>query len=1263
MIRYSLLIIKILFIILFSLTLKAEVPEQPAVLETEKPAQESAKVEESQPVIKDAEPQVEEAQPVIQDTAPQAEEVPSISEVKAPEEEVERVLSPEEKAMQDIEPSFVPKDEKVLEIFLLNKVVEDNESAIKKQKEEKIAVRNRLIKNYQQNLELYTKRALFDKEKTYDKALQDSILAYEKAIKHNPNNQVFTPDALYNYGWMSFDIDEKEYFRKLALYSDAKEKGIDTVEYPEENFSRTITAYKTLIKNYPKFRHIDNVYYLYALSLWYEGDFYKAVKYFQQLIAKYPKSKFVEEVWFRLGEYFYDMDEYDNAINAYNKVAKNKKSPLYDKAIYKIAWTYFQKDNYDLAIENFVKLLRLFYAKDSQITDSSMREEVIRYIVKSFSEKQNIGTQKSLSKNKEEQKELAEQEGALLAKSVYDYFVRLKKPAFTRDIMLEVAKQLLDESKLIGAINAFELAIKLAPKNPDNPRIDSQIVDVYQEAGELEKARKKNIDIIKRYGQRSRWVKSQKPSSDGAKFARDAVRDAMLSLAVYYHKTGKELMAEGKDENKGAAKLNFKKAADLYIRYIKEYPEKEDTYKAIFYFAESAYELRRFKTALDAYKLLKDYPLPMPGTFRADAVFNIVFTYRNVLEQAAKRNKFKTIDFDNLTSKSVGKEAEEIPKMGTDYLEAIDEFLSVAPNDERAPILYFHAAAIFYVYGQLEESQSRFFFIIDKYPQSAAASVAARLLIDEAVSKEDWVKVAELSKRFREQDLGGQGKDFARIEGNARFKIARAVFEEANNLFKADQINDAKDKFKESAALFGVLLQEDPQNPYADIMIFNTAQAIVKSGSSSDALPYYRKLYKEYPQSEYAASARFQEAFLLEKMLKFTDAAKAYDGIIKQDPKSESAGDAMLNKALLYEAAGDLKNASDSFIEFANKYPSREEAGVALLTAASLYKQMGQQAKQIAMLEQFIKKYNSVESKSSEVIEAMVSAADTYNDLAVKTSNVAQKKQYEKSRDTYYRSAVTRYNPEKDSAIAAFYVAKTQLYLEKPEQDSFKKLTINARTGKAQGEQLTVMMKKLQELSQKNENIIKAYAQPVWNAESMYRIGELYAHLAKTLVSAPCPRDVAAIDDYACDEYIVLLEDKAAVLEDKALDAYKQAYEIALSAYDSPPKMLDNILLALSKLKPGQYQKLGDVIVERHTYGLSGQGRMLSTSKMASILHPKEKDPDLITLEDETKEEEDAQKESEEKDTEEEVEEEQNEDEEDDNEEEDDDDDEDEDNE
>ena len=346
--------------------------------------------------------------------------------------------------------------------------------------------------------------------------------------------------------------------------------------------------------------------------------------------------------------------------------------------------------------------------------------------------------------------------------------------------------------------------------------------------------------------------------------SKDAVRDAILWLAVYYHKQGKEFATREDKESKKISQINFKKAADLYLRYIKEYPEKEDDYKAIFYFAESSYEIRKFKTALEAYRLLKDYPLPIPGTFRADAVFNIVFTYKNVIDQAIKKNKFKNIDFDNVTSKIVGKEQEEIPTIGIDYINSIEEFLNVVPYDERASILYFHAASIFYVYGHLEEAFKRFFVIINKYPQSDAALVAARLLIDDAVSKEDWNKVLELAKEFKQSDLGGQASDFARIEGNARFKIAKSVFEEAAKLFQDEKINDAKEKFRESAKLYVELLNDDPKNPYADIMIFNTAQAIVRSGSSADALPYYRRLYKDYPQSQYASSARFQEAFLLE---------------------------------------------------------------------------------------------------------------------------------------------------------------------------------------------------------------------------------------------------------------------------------------------------------------------------------------------------------------------------------------------------------------
>ena len=112
------------------------------------------------------------------------------------------------------------------------------------------------------------------------------------------------------------------------------------------------------------------------------------------------------------------------------------------------------------------------------------------------------------------------------------------------------------------------------------------------------------------------------------------------------------------------------------------------------------------------------------------------------------------------------------------------------------------------------------------------------------------------------------------------------------------------------------------------------------------------------------------------------------------------------------------------------------------------------------------------------------------------------------------------------------------------------------------------------------------------------------------MVKAPCPRDVAIVDEFACDEYLVLLEDKAAILEEKALTAYKQSYDIAMSTYDAPADLIDSILSGLNRLKPGQYQRVGSLIDKPKATESYGHGRMLSTGQMASDLHPDERDPD-----------------------------------------------------
>lgn len=1195
---------------------------------------EATQIAQSEPVQPADEAPPPQAEPVI-------EPVPEVIEEPKPEElppPPPAEVSPEVKLMQAIEPGFIPKDDRAVQLFLLQKIVADNKDALDKKMEQADQTRDNFSRKFREDLSRVVAERISAIDAKLDASIDEAIRHFENAVKHHPNNKTFRAEALYRLGLYYFERDEKDYFDKLARYNEAREQGRDDVAYPDENFERTIQTYETLIKEYPQHRHSDGVYYLLALAHWYEGAFDYAMERFQELIAQYPKSRYVEEVWFRLGEYLYDMTEFDNAIAAYERVAKNPQSPLYDKAAYKIAWSHYQKDRFMTAIDEFIKVLDI--TAQGEGAAASMRAEVIRYIVKSFGEqliqdeskkggapkpkptvavkapinprgkapvaKEEPAPQKKPKLEKAE-KEYAEKIGMRLSERIIAYFNDRKNPRYTREILVETASQLLDEQKIQGAILAFDRTIALEPQHQDNPRLASQIVDILQDDDRQEDARVRNQQLIRTYGKKSRWYRSHENNYLAQSHAREAVRDAMLALAVYHHKMGKDFK-DAKDNK--AAETHFRQAASLYSSYVREYPEREDTHKAIFYMAEAAYELNRFRLALDAYQLLKDYPLPMPEGMRRDATFNIVFTFRHVLENEAKRGNFREIDFDALTSKSRGTEPVEIPELGVKYLSSIDEFLKIAPDDEQVPVLLFHAAAIYYVYGHSDDAQSRFYFIIDTYPKTSAASVAARLVIDDAVSKEEWARVVELAQRFKAQNLGGNQGDFARIEGNAKFKIARAVYEEANELQKNNQNAEAKAKFKQSSEMFASLLAEDPKNPYADVMIFNSARAIVLSGSTAAAIPLYRKLYKEYPDSEYAKSARFQEALALEKMLKFSEAANAYDGIIKQDPKSETAGDAMLNKALLYEAAGDLPNAAVAFVEFAKRYPERQEAPDAYLSAASTYKKMGKVNQQIAMLEQFIKQYRRDKTKIPAVIEAHVQIADTYGDLERNTNAPAQKKNYEKLRRDNYRSAVELYSQDLNSPLASFFAAKAQLALEKPEQDAFKNLTIKARLGKDQGEELTKMMKALSELSAKNEAIIRVYAQPVWNAEALRRIGALYEHLAKTMVRAPCPRDVAAVDEYACDEYTVLLEDKAAVLEGKALDAYRQAYDIAMTAYDSPPDLVSNILAGLNRLRPGEYQRVGNLIEQPKTGAVYGQGRMLSTRTMASTLHPQEKDPD-----------------------------------------------------
>ena len=60
---------------------------------------------------------------------------------------------------------------------------------------------------------------------------------------------------------------------------------------PTVDLSQAQAVYLRLINEYPKFRKIDTVIYLYAFSLRDQGKIGESIKYFQTILDKYPRSR------------------------------------------------------------------------------------------------------------------------------------------------------------------------------------------------------------------------------------------------------------------------------------------------------------------------------------------------------------------------------------------------------------------------------------------------------------------------------------------------------------------------------------------------------------------------------------------------------------------------------------------------------------------------------------------------------------------------------------------------------------------------------------------------------------------------------------------------------------------------------------------------------------------------------------------------------------------------------------------------------------
>ena len=247
-----------------------------------------------------------------------------------------------------------------------------------------------------------------------NKLRKEAIARLESFIFRHRQHDRYTPDAMFRLAELyyedsiaAYNYSQDHFDERLDLYN--RGKLLDPPNEKDKDFSRSIALYKylhwvpagtrmlplsgklqgvVLPKRWPKYAHADAALYLQGYCEAEMAEYDKAIATLSSLERHYPKSKYRAEAWLRVGELYFDNNEFEQAADAYRRAAATKDPKMYGLALYKLGWAYFQMYRYPEAVAWFQKLIEYYdeSKEKGKKQGANLRREAIEYLAKSLAE-------------------------------------------------------------------------------------------------------------------------------------------------------------------------------------------------------------------------------------------------------------------------------------------------------------------------------------------------------------------------------------------------------------------------------------------------------------------------------------------------------------------------------------------------------------------------------------------------------------------------------------------------------------------------------------------------------------------------------------------------------------------------------------------------------------------------------------------------------------------------------------------------------------
>ena len=675
---------------------------------------------------------------------------------------------------------------------------------------------------------------------------------------------------------LNFNREMADYEKALSKF-DLGELAQEPIA-PRINNSVTINYLLKLLANFPSLDFRDKVLYKLAMAYLQEGNRSKAQVYFEEIILKHPQSDIILESHFRLGEFFFDRRDFDNAINEYSHLLGKWNNPYFDLALYKLGWAYYNTKDYKNSIGTFIYLLEdlnLVENANSVTIEKSktdLGQEAIQYISSCFTEYGGPDEAKEFLKTRKE------------------------KP-YSLPIFEQMAKLYQKRNYYAEAIGTYEAVLEVYPYYQNAPEIYRLIIENYELDDRVQDANRAREAIVKKFGPGSDWLRHFIDDEENYKKCISLVQETLIYLGTYYQA----------EAQKTSRARDYQLAIDKYNEFLDKFRFSDQAAKINFYLAECYYNASDFANAAEAYyDVVTKYDR---NPFSEDAAYNRILCYYHLLGTDVPMDSV-TIYIDEflgtgeILTVTVARQSE------IDLLRSCNDFVLIFPDSkwlDQVLLKYGETLHELKVYRAAIKAYTKVVEIGPNKPYHLLAAMnAGQSYFDGGFYAQAEVWLRNIVENF--PDSVRYIEKAKKLAISAQFKIAEKMSDDEKSADAASMLRSIADKTDDDA--------------FRERALFEAATQYQKAGNLTSAALALERLATLNPSSESADEALYKAAGIREMNGEWRLAAANYLNLTEHYPGSEFASRSLRNAAVCYESVEDWIMAGRLYQQFADTYPS-----------------------------------------------------------------------------------------------------------------------------------------------------------------------------------------------------------------------------------------------------------------------------------------------------------------------------------------------------